>query len=121
MALFEPMDPSCLFCKIIAKQIPAQIVYEDDVVVAFRDIRPVAPTHVLIVPRTHFAGLSDAGPEHLREVGHAMLTAAKLAREFGIAESGYRTVVNTGPGAGQSVFHLHVHLLGGREFGWPPG
>ena len=115
------MDPSCLFCKIVAKQIPATLVHEDDKVVAFRDIRPVAPHHVLIIPREHFAGLNDAGETHRDLVGHALLTAAKLARTLGFADDGYRTVVNSGSHAGQTVFHLHVHLLGGRDFGWPPG
>lgn len=115
------MDPTCLFCKIVAKQIPSQMVFEDDQVVAFRDIRPVAPTHVLIVPREHFSGLDAAGPEHERVLGHALLIAARLARDLNLSTSGYRTVINTGPHAGQSVFHLHVHLLGGREFHWPPG
>jgi histidine triad (HIT) family protein len=115
------MDPSCLFCKIIARQIPSQIVHEDDLVVAFKDVRPVAPTHLLIVPREHFAGLQDARPEHEAAIGHALTTAAKLARDNGFADDGYRTVVNTGAHAGQTVFHLHVHLLGGRGFSWPPG
>jgi histidine triad (HIT) family protein len=114
-------DPACLFCKIVAGQVPAQIVYQDDKVVAFRDVRPVAPTHVLVVPRAHFAGLNDAEPEHHAVLGHALATTAKLAAELGVDQAGYRTVINTGTRAGQSVFHLHVHLLGGRDFGWPPG
>ena len=114
-----PMD--CLFCKIVEKKIPSQLVYEDEHVIAFRDIRPVAPTHVLIVPRVHFASLDEAKPEHREVIGHAMMTAAKIARAEGFADNGYRTVVNTGEHAGQSVFHLHVHLLGGRDFTWPPG
>jgi histidine triad (HIT) family protein len=115
------MNAACLFCQIVAKQIPAQIVYEDEQVVAFRDIRPVAPTHLLIVPREHFAGLDAAGPEHASVIGYTLLTAAKLARDLGLEGNGYRTVINTGEHAGQSVFHLHVHLLGGRDFHWPPG
>jgi histidine triad (HIT) family protein len=115
------LSTACLFCKIVAKQLPSQVVYEDDQVVAFRDIRPVAPAHVLIVPREHFEGLDAAKPEHAQVIGHALLTAAKIARDLGVAQSGYRTVINQGEHAGQSVFHLHVHLLGGRDFTWPPG
>jgi histidine triad (HIT) family protein len=115
------MDPSCLFCKIVEKQIPAQIVHEDEHVVAFRDIRPMAPTHVLVVPREHFAGLNDARPEHRDALANVLLAAGKLARELGLESSGYRTVINTGEHAGQTVFHLHLHLLGGRDFTWPPG
>lgn len=111
----------CLFCKIVEKKIPAQLVYEDEHVIAFRDIRPVAPTHVLIIPRVHFASLDEATAEHREVIGHAMMTAAKIAREEGFADNGFRTVVNTGEHAGQTVFHLHVHLLGGRDFTWPPG
>jgi histidine triad (HIT) family protein len=111
----------CLFCKVVAKKIPSQVVFEDEHVVAFRDIRPVAPTHILIIPRVHFASLDDAKPEHRDVMGHALLVAAKIAREQGLAENGYRAVINTGTHAGQTVFHLHVHLLGGRDFTWPPG
>lgn len=111
----------CLFCKIVEKKIPAQIVYEDDQVVAFRDIRPVAPTHILVIPRVHFASLDEATASHREIIGQTLLTAAKIAREQGLAENGYRTVINTGTHAGQTVFHLHVHLLGGRDFSWPPG
>lgn len=115
------MSANCIFCKIASKQIPANLVHEDEHVVAFRDLNPVAPTHVLIIPRVHFAGLSDATAEHQSVLGHAMLTAASIARSLGVADDGYRTVVNTGAHAGQSVFHLHVHLLAGRGFAWPPG
>jgi histidine triad (HIT) family protein len=114
------MDPACLFCKIVAKQIPSQLVFEDDQVVAFKDLRPIAPTHVLIIPKVHFAGLDSAKPEHAAVLGHILLTAGKLARDLGLTE-GFRTVINTGGHAGQSVFHLHLHLLGGRDFSWPPG
>jgi histidine triad (HIT) family protein len=109
-----------LFCKIAAKQIPSKVVYEDDDVFAFEDIGPQAPTHVLIVPRKHFASLEEATPEDQAVLGKLQLVAADLARKLKLA-GGYRTVVNTGEGAGQSVFHLHLHLLGGRSFRWPPG
>ena len=114
------MDPNCLFCKIIAGQIPSKKVYEDDKVYVFEDINPKAPTHVLIIPKEHIAGLDKAKPEHAEIIGYCHLVAAKLGRERGI-EDGYRTVLNVGPGSGQSVFHLHLHLLGGRDLGWPPG
>jgi len=110
----------CLFCKIVAGQIPAKKVYEDKRVYAFEDINPQAPTHVLIVPKQHVIGLKEAGPSDAEILGLCQLAAAKIARERGI-ELGYRTVYNVGPGAGQSVFHLHLHLLGGRPLKWPPG
>ncbi len=111
----------CLFCKIVEKKIPAQIVYEDEHVVAFRDIRPVAPTHILVIPRVHFASLDEATAAHRDVIGTTLLAAAKIARTEGLAADGYRSVINTGVHAGQTVFHLHVHLLGGRDFAWPPG
>ena len=110
----------CLFCKIGGKKIPSKIVYEDEDVFAFEDIGPQAPTHILICPRKHFASLSEATPQDQAVLGKIQLVAAGLARKLKLAE-GYRTVVNTGAGAGQSVFHLHLHLLGGRAFHWPPG
>ena len=110
----------CLFCKLIAGQIPSKKVYEDDKVFAFEDINPQAPTHVLIIPKQHIEGLNKASEEDAEILGYMQLTAAKLGRERGI-ESGYRTVLNVGPGAGQSVFHIHLHLLGGRNLSWPPG
>lgn len=110
-----------LFLKIIDKQIPAAIVYEDDRYVAFKDINPQAPVHVLIVPRERIETLNDLTPEHAELVGGLVLVAAKLAAELGIAEEGYRTVINCNEGAGQSVWHLHLHLLGGRSLQWPPG
>ena len=110
----------CLFCKIIAGHIPAKKVYEDDQVFVFEDINPQAPTHVLIVPRRHIVGLKEAAPEDAEIIGYCQLVAAKLGRERKI-ETGYRTVYNVGPGAGQSVFHLHLHLIGGRALSWPPG
>lgn len=114
------MDANCLFCKIGAKQIPAKLVYEDDDVFAFEDINPQAPTHILICPRKHFAALQDAHHGDQALLGKLQLVAAKLATERDLL-SGFRTVFNNGSGAGQSVFHLHLHLLGGRHFRWPPG
>ncbi len=110
----------CLFCKIIGNQIPAKKVYEDAHTFAFEDIDPKAPTHVLVIPKKHIAGLKEATEEDAEIVGRCHLAAAKIARQRGI-ENGYRTVLNVGPGAGQSVFHMHVHLLGGRNLNWPPG
>ena len=110
----------CLFCKIIAGQIPAKKIYEDERVFAFEDINPQAPTHVLIVPKKHMKGLKEAVPEDAELIGYCQLVAAKLGRERNI-EDGYRTVLNVGPRSGQSVFHLHLHLLGGRDLKWPPG
>ena len=114
------MNADCLFCKIAAQQIPAKLLHDDAEVFAFADINPQAPTHILICPKQHFASLADAAPTHQAVLGKMFLVAAKLAREANLG-SGYRAVVNTGSGAGQTVFHLHMHLLGGREFRWPPG
>jgi histidine triad (HIT) family protein len=110
----------CLFCKIIAGQIPSKKVYEDDKAYAFHDIHGQAPTHVLIVPKQHIPGLKEATEADAEILGYCQIVAAKIARERGI-EEGYRTVYNVGPKAGQSVFHLHLHLIGGRDLGWPPG
>jgi histidine triad (HIT) family protein len=110
----------CLFCKILAGRIPAKKVFEDEHTFAFEDINPQAPTHVLIIPKKHIVGLKEAEDADAEILGRCQLVAAKIARERGI-ESGYRTVYNSGPGAGQSVFHLHLHLLGGRALSWPPG
>ena len=110
----------CLFCNIIAGKIPAKKVYEDEQVLAFNDIDPQAPTHVLIIPKKHVAGLKEAQAEDAELIGQCQLAAAAIAREQKI-EDGYRTVFNVGRGAGQSVFHLHLHLLGGRKLNWPPG
>jgi histidine triad (HIT) family protein len=114
------MSADCLFCKIAAKKIPSKVVYEDEDVFAFEDIGPQAPTHILIIPRKHFASLNEAGAEDAAVIGKMHLVAAELARKLKLTD-GYRTVANSGSGAGQTVFHLHLHLLGGREFGWPPG
>lgn len=111
---------SCLFCRIIRGDLPSKKIYEDDHTFAFEDIQPQAPTHVLIVPKKHLRGLKEALPDDAELLGHCQLVAAQIARERGI-EDGYRTVLNVGPQAGQSVFHLHLHLVGGRPMKWPPG
>jgi histidine triad (HIT) family protein len=112
---------TCLFCKIIAREIPASIVYEDDLVLAFNDINPQAPTHVLVVPKRHIATLNDLEPGDDSIVGELVRRAATIAKERGIAVGGFRTVFNTNREAGQTVFHIHLHLLGGRTMTWPPG
>jgi histidine triad (HIT) family protein len=111
----------CLFCGIIEGRINAKVVYRDDAVVAFNDIKPRAPVHILIIPRKHIVSVLDIEPNDNALIGQIFQVAARLASEHGIAESGFRVVVNAGPDAGQSVFHLHYHLLGGRQMGWPPG
>jgi len=110
----------CLFCNIVAGKIPSRKIYEDDKVFVFEDINPKAPTHVLIVPKRHIPGLDTASAEDAEIIGYSHLIAARIGRERGI-EDGYRTVYNVGPRSGQSVFHLHLHLLGGRDLAWPPG
>ena len=112
---------NCLFCKIIAGDIPGAIVHQDDDVVAFKDVDPQAPLHVLIVPRRHIPTLNDLQPQDDELVGKLHRVAAALAKQHGYAERGYRTVFNTNAGAGQSVFHIHLHLLAGRGLAWPPG
>ena len=112
----------CLFCRIISGEIPAKKVFEDDVAIAFNDINPQAPTHVLVIPRDHIESLDDASQKDETLLGHLLRISARVANEHGLSGSGgYRAVINTGRGAGQSVFHLHVHVLGGREMTWPPG
>ena len=113
--------PTCLFCRIVRREIPASLVYEDDQIVAFNDINPQAPTHVLIIPKRHVETLNalEAGDDPL--IGAMARVAASIAQDRGIADSGYRTVCNTNRDAGQTVFHIHLHLLGGRALGWPPG
>jgi histidine triad (HIT) family protein len=111
----------CLFCKIIAGEIPAAIVHQDETIVAFSDINPQAPLHVLIVPRRHIPSLNDLTPEDDQLVGSMFRRAAALAREHGYQDRGYRTVFNTNREAGQTVFHIHLHLLAGRGLAWPPG
>ena len=111
----------CLFCKIAAKQIPAKIAFEDAETVAFHDIHPMAPVHLQIIPKKHIARVSDLTTETGGLVGRLVLIANRLAGEMGVAQPGYRLVINCNPAAGQSVYHLHLHLLGGRPLGWPPG
>ena len=111
----------CLFCRIVAGTIPATIVYRDDQVTAFQDIQPQAPVHVLVIPNQHVASTNDLTEQHDAVIGHLMRITQVIAQEQGIAESGYRLVVNTGQDAQQSVAHIHVHVLGGRHLGWPPG
>jgi len=111
----------CIFCRIIERTLPARIVFEDDEIVAFEDAHPQAPIHLLIVPRKHLASLKDAAADDVPLLGRMHTVVTQLARERGLESRGYRTVINTGSGAGQSVFHLHLHLLGGRVFHWPPG
>ena len=112
---------NCLFCKIIAGEIPSDKVYENEHVFAFRDIDPKAPTHILIVPKEHIATTNDLDESHKSIVGEIVLTAKQLAEDEGIAESGYRTVFNCNKDGGQAVYHIHLHLLGGRQMNWPPG
>jgi len=110
-----------LFEKIIAREIPADIVFEDEWCVAFRDINPRAPHHVLVVPRQPIPNVAAAGPEHAELLGRVLLAAGEVARQLGVAEGGYRLVLNNGEDGGQTVYHLHCHVLGGRSLGWPPG
>ena len=116
-----PEMPDCLFCKIIAGQIPGAIVYQDDRLVAFKDINPQAPMHVLVVPRRHVASLNALSTDDDALVGEMIRRGAALAKEHGHAERGYRTVFNCNADAGQTVFHIHLHVLGGRPMSWPPG
>ncbi len=111
----------CLFCKIVKKEIPAQVLLENDHVVAFRDINPMTPTHVLVIPKKHIVGMHEIAPEDVPIVGEILLAARDVAEKLGLHASGYRVVANNGPDAGQSVLHLHVHVLGGRPMAWPPG
>ena len=114
-------DPDCLFCRIAAGEVPADVVLEDDLVVAFRDVAPKAPTHLLLIPRRHITSAAELSGTDAEMLGRLFAVAAGLARDAGVAEGGYRMVTNVGRGAGQSVPHLHFHLLGGRSLGWPPG
>jgi histidine triad (HIT) family protein len=116
-----PTPTDTIFAKITRREIPAQIVYQDDEVTAFRDLNPAAPTHILIVPNKVIPTLNDATPDDQRVLGKLMLTAQQLARDEGIAEGGYRVVMNCNSDGGQSVYHVHLHLLGGRKLTWPPG
>lgn len=111
----------CLFCKIVNREIKADVVRENEHALAFRDIHPAAPTHILVIPKRHIAAIHDATPEDAALLGQLMLLARDVAEEVGLADGGYRLVVNNGRDAGQSVFHIHVHVLGGRALAWPPG
>jgi histidine triad (HIT) family protein len=114
-------EENCLFCKIIDGKIPGDFVHQDERCVVIRDINPQAPAHVLVIPREHLESLDDASQKDEGLLGHLLRVCARVANDLGHGEGGYRTVINTGEGAGQSVFHLHVHVLAGRPLGWPPG
>lgn len=115
------MKESCIFCKIIKREVPSKIVFEDNKVVAFEDVRPQAPVHIIVVPKTHIEKLSDITKENANVIERLILAANAIAKEKNIQESGYRVVINCNKDAGQAVFHLHLHLLGGRVMAWPPG
>ena len=114
-------ESNCLFCKIVSGDIPGDFIHRDDKCVVIRDTNPQAPTHVLVIPREHMESLDDASAGDEQLLGHLLRVAARIANQEGLGESGYRTVINTGAGASQSVFHIHVHVLGGRGLAWPPG
>ena len=111
----------CLFCKIISGELTSDIVYESENIIAFHDINPQAPTHILIIPKVHISTLNDLKPEHLELMGELIFAAKKIAQKEGISDAGYRTGFNCNEAGGQTVYHIHLHLLGGRDFGWPPG
>jgi len=111
----------CLFCKIVSGDSPAEVLYQDERAVAFADIRPQAPVHILVIPRKHLSSLDQTSAEDEALLGHLLLVGSRLAREAGIVERGFRTVINTNEDAGQTVYHLHVHIIGGRRMTWPPG
>ena len=115
------MSDDCLFCKILAGDIPADIIYESESTIAFRDINPQAPTHVVIIPRRHIATINDLEDRDRETIGNLYLAAKEIAADEGLSDPGYRVVMNCNAGAGQSVFHIHLHLLGGRGMKWPPG
>jgi histidine triad (HIT) family protein len=114
-------EQSCLFCKIISNDIPADILHQDERCIVIRDINPQAPDHVLVIPREHMESLDDVSQRDEPLLGHLLRVGARVVNDLGHTESGYRTVINTGAGAGQSVFHLHIHVLAGRKMNWPPG
>jgi histidine triad (HIT) family protein len=118
---YDPPMSSCLFCRIASAEIPAKVIYQDADLVAFEDINPQAPLHCLVIPRRHIASLNDLTPEDAAVVGLMQYRAAQIARERGYADAGFRTVMNCNADAGQTVFHIHLHLLAGRRLGWPPG
>jgi histidine triad (HIT) family protein len=114
-------ESDCLFCRIVAEEIRAEFVHQDDTCLVIRDINPQAPTHLLVIPKEHIESLDDASQKEEALLGHLLRVAARVANDAGLLEGGYRTVINNGAGAGQSVFHLHIHVLGGRPMNWPPG
>jgi histidine triad (HIT) family protein len=114
-------EKSCLFCRVIAGEIPGDLLHQDEHCIVIRDINPQAPTHLLVIPREHLESLNDASQKDEPLVGHLLRVGARMANSQGHADDGFRSVINTGAGAGQSVFHLHVHVLAGRTFNWPPG
>jgi len=114
-------EANCLFCRVIKGEIPGELLHQDELCIVLRDINPQAPTHVLVLPREHIESLDDASQRDESLLGHLLRVGARMANDLGHTESGYRTVINTGAGAGQSVFHLHLHVLAGRTFTWPPG
>lgn len=114
-------DPTNVFARILRGEIPAEVLYEDDLCLAFHDVAPQAPTHFLVIPKRELSTLSDVSPSDEQLLGHLLVTAAKVARDLGVEEGGSRVVINNGAGAGQTVFHLHVHVLAGRALAWPPG
>ncbi len=114
-------DPGCIFCKILERKIPSKIIYEDDIVTAFLDVNPQAPTHFLVIPNKHLSEIHNMTENDKGLVGHLFWTAKKIAEERGLDAKGYRLVINNGAGAGQTVFHVHLHVLSGLHFTWPPG
>ncbi|MDF1643652.1 MAG: histidine triad nucleotide-binding protein [Pseudomonadales bacterium] len=112
---------SCIFCKIVAGEIPAQILYQDDDVLCFRDVAPQAPTHMLVIPKKHISSIAELESSDINLAGKILVTATQMAKEQGISESGYRVAMNCGEEGGQTVDHIHMHILGGRQMGWPPG
>ncbi|MBP2653866.1 MAG: Purine nucleoside phosphoramidase [Firmicutes bacterium] len=115
------MQHDCIFCKIVNRDIPAKIIYEDEYVIAFPDVSPAAPVHILVIPKRHIPNLTEVSPEDAALMGHIMTTIPKIAAEAGLADNGFRTVINTKDDGGQTVHHLHCHVLGGRFMKWPPG
>ncbi len=115
------MNPNCIFCKIVAREIPAKIVYEDEDLLCFQDINPQAPVHVLLIPKKHIPSMAEIQENDIHLIGKLFFTASKIAKKLGIEEDGFRLVVNTNRDAQQTVFHLHIHILGGRPMSWPPG
>jgi histidine triad (HIT) family protein len=111
----------CLFCRIAKKEIPSRILFEDDNLLALHDVNPIAPIHVLVIPKEHITGLGDVTPEHTKVLGELLAATRRVGEETGLGQSGYRVVINNGQHAGQSVLHLHLHVLGGRPLAWPPG